>query len=76
MAYALSIHKSQGSEFPCVVILLHIQHYMILQRNLLYTEVTRGKKPVIVVGTKKAMAVKRQETSRRFTALRKMLREG
>jgi exodeoxyribonuclease V alpha subunit len=75
LAYVLSIHKSQGSEFPCVVIPLHTQHYMMLQRNLLYTAVTRGKKLVILVGTKKAlgMAVKRQDTSRRYTALRKRL---
>jgi exodeoxyribonuclease V alpha subunit len=78
LAYVLSIHKSQGSEFPCVVIPLHTQHYMMLQRNLLYTAVTRGKKLVILVGTKKAlgMAVKRQDTSRRYTALRKRLQEG
>ena len=47
LAYVLSIHKSQGSEFPCVVIPLHTQHYMMLQRNLLYTAVTRGKKLVV-----------------------------
>ena len=75
LAYVLSIHKSQGSEFPCVVIPLHTQHYMMLQRNLLYTAVTRGKKLVVLVGTKKAlgMAVRRQDTSRRYTALRKRL---
>jgi exodeoxyribonuclease V alpha subunit len=78
LAYVLSIHKSQGSEFPCVVIPLHTQHYMMLQRNLLYTAVTRGKKLVILVGTKKAlgMAVRRQDTARRYTALRKRLQEG
>jgi exodeoxyribonuclease V alpha subunit len=72
LAYVLSIHKSQGSEFPCVVIPLHTQHYMMLQRNLLYTAVTRGKKLVVLVGTKKAlgMAVRRQDTSQRYTALR------
>ena len=72
LAYVLSIHKSQGSEFPCVVIPLHTQHYMMLQRNLLYTAVTRGKKLVVLVGTKKAlgMAVRRQDTSKRYTALR------
>jgi exodeoxyribonuclease V alpha subunit len=72
LAYVLSIHKSQGSEFPCVVIPLHTQHYMMLQRNLLYTAITRGKKLVVLVGTKKAlgMAVRRQDTARRFTALR------
>ncbi len=77
LAYVLSIHKSQGSEFPCVVIPLHTQHYMMLQRNLLYTAVTRGKKLVILVGTKKAlgMAVRRQDTSQRYTALRGRLQE-
>jgi exodeoxyribonuclease V alpha subunit len=77
LAYVLSIHKSQGSEFPCVVIPLHTQHYMMLQRNLLYTAVTRGKKLVILVGTKKAlgMAVRRQDTSRRYTALRRRLQQ-
>ncbi len=78
LAYVLSIHKSQGSEFPCVVIPLHTQHYMMLQRNLLYTAVTRGKKLVVLVGTKTAlsMAVRRQDTSQRFTALRKRLQEA
>ena len=52
LAYVLSIHKSQGSEFPCVVIPLHTQHYLMLQRNLLYTAITRGKRLVVVVGTK------------------------
>ena len=72
LAYVLSIHKSQGSEFPCVVIPLHTQHYMMLQRNLLYTAITRGKKLVVLVGTKKAlgMAVRRQDTAKRFTALK------
>lgn len=76
LAYVLSIHKSQGSEFPCVVIPLHTQHYMMLQRNLLYTGVTRGKKLVILVGTKKAlgMAVRRHETAKRYTALGGRLR--
>ena len=76
LAYVLSIHKSQGSEFPCVVIPLHTQHYMMLQRNLLYTAITRGKKLVILVGTKKAlgMAVRRHETAKRYTALRGRLR--
>ena len=77
LAYVLSIHKSQGSEFPCVVIPLHTQHYMMLQRNLLYTAITRGKKLVVLVGSKKAlgMAVRRQDTSQRYTALRKRLQE-
>ena len=75
LAYVLSIHKSQGSEFPCVVIPLHAQHYMMLQRNLLYTAVTRGKRLVILIGTKKAlgMTVRRQDTIRRFGMLRRRL---
>ena len=74
LAYVLSNHKSQGSEFPCVVIPLHTQHYMMLQRNLLYTAITRGKNLVVLVGTKNlGMAVRRQDTSRRYTALRRRL---
>ena len=75
LAYVLSIHKSQGSEFPCVVIPLHTQHYLMLQRNLLYTAVTRGKRLVVLVGSKKAlaMAVHRADTGQRYTALRKRL---
>ena len=75
LAYVLSIHKSQGSEFPCVVIPLHTQHYLMLQRNLLYTAVTRGKQLVVIVGTKKAlgMAIHREDTGQRYTALTKRL---
>jgi exodeoxyribonuclease V alpha subunit len=75
LAYVLSIHKSQGSEYPCVVIPVHTQHYIMLQRNLLYTAVTRGKRLVVLVGTKKALAlaVRRQDTARRYTALKKRL---
>ena len=75
LAYVLSIHKSQGSEFPCVVIPLHTQHYLMLQRNLIYTAVTRGKKLVVLVGTKKALgiAVHRADTRQRYTALRTRL---
>ena len=75
LAYVLSIHKSQGSEFPCVVIPLHTQHYLMLQRNLLYTAVTRGKKLVVMVGSKKAlgMAVRRIDTHQRHTTLRRRL---
>ena len=73
LAYVLSIHKSQGSEFPCVVIPLHTQHYLMLQKNLLYTAITRGKKLVVLVGAKKAlaMAVRRGDTRQRHTTLRK-----
>jgi exodeoxyribonuclease V alpha subunit len=71
LAYVLSIHKSQGSEYPCVIIPLHTQHYMMLQRNLLYTAVTRGKRLVIIVGSKRAlrMAVARKDTQLRCTQL-------
>jgi exodeoxyribonuclease V alpha subunit len=78
LAYVLSIHKSQGSEFPCVVIPLHTQHYLLLQRNLIYTAVTRGKRLVVLVGTEKAlgMAVRRQDTHHRCSALRQRLANG
>ncbi|MDD2237615.1 MAG: ATP-binding domain-containing protein, partial [Kiritimatiellae bacterium] len=71
LSYAITIHKSQGSEYPCVVIPLHTQHFIMLQRNLLYTAVTRGRKLVVLVGTKKAMAiaVNRQDAHRRITRL-------
>ncbi|MBK5101507.1 MAG: ATP-dependent RecD-like DNA helicase [Desulfobacteraceae bacterium] len=71
-AYAVSVHKSQGSEYPAVVIPLLTQHYMLLQRNLIYTAVTRGKKLVVVVGTKKALAIAvgNDKTEKRYTYLR------
>ncbi|MCJ7624598.1 MAG: AAA family ATPase, partial [Anaerolineaceae bacterium] len=56
-AYAISIHKSQGSEFPVVVIPILTQHFMLLQRNLLYTAITRAKKMVVLIGSKKAIAI-------------------
>ncbi len=70
-AYAVSVHKSQGSEYPAVVVPILTQHYVLLQRNLLYTAVTRGKKLVVLVGTKKALAiaVKNNRTRNRFTLL-------
>jgi exodeoxyribonuclease V alpha subunit len=76
LAYATSIHKSQGSEYPAVVIPLHTQHYVMLQRNLLYTGVTRGKKLVAVVGSRKALAiaVQKQDTAFRYSMLRERLR--
>ncbi len=55
LAYASSIHKSQGSEYPCVVIPLHTQHFRLLQRNLLYTAITRGRKLVVIVGSRRAL---------------------
>jgi len=71
LAYALTIHKSQGGEYPAVVIPLHTQHYLLLQRNLLYTGITRGRQLVVLVGSKKALslAVQRHDTARRCTAL-------
>jgi exodeoxyribonuclease V alpha subunit len=75
LAYALTIHKSQGSEYPAVIIPLHTQHYLMLQRNLLYTGITRGKKLVVLVGSRKALnlAVSRQDTRRRCTGLAQRL---
>ncbi|HEX3148968.1 MAG TPA: ATP-dependent RecD-like DNA helicase [Gemmataceae bacterium] len=74
-AFACSIHKSQGSEYPAVVIPLHTQHYVMLQRNLLYTGVTRGKKLVALVGSRKALAiaVQKQDTAFRYSMLRQRL---
>jgi len=71
LAYAVSVHKAQGSEYPCVVSSLLTQHYILLQRNLLYTAITRGKRLVIAVGSKKALgiAVKNYKTQKRFTWL-------
>jgi exodeoxyribonuclease V alpha subunit len=57
LAYACSIHKSQGSEFPAVIIPLHTQHYVMLRRNLLYTAVTRGKQLVVLVGSRRALSL-------------------
>ena len=71
LAYATSVHKSQGSEYPAVVIPLAMQHYMLLQRNLLYTAVTRGKRLVVIIGQTRAlaMAVKNVRSTRRLTNL-------
>jgi exodeoxyribonuclease V alpha subunit len=70
-AYAISIHKSQGSEFPAVVIPLAMQHFLLLQRNLLYTGITRGKKLVVVAGQRKALAtaVRQNDTRQRHGGL-------
>jgi exodeoxyribonuclease V alpha subunit len=77
-AYAATIHKSQGSEYPGVVIPVLTQHYPMLQRNLLYTGVTRGKKLVVVVGQKKALAIAVRNGSgrRRWSKLSEWLRAG
>ena len=75
LAYATTIHKSQGSEYPAVVIPLVTQHYMMLARNLLYTGVTRGKQLVVLVGQRKALAiaVRNQGARRRWAKLREHL---
>jgi exodeoxyribonuclease V alpha subunit len=75
-AYAVSIHKSQGSEYPAVVIPLATQHFMMLQRSLLYTAVTRGKKLVVIVGSRRAvsLAVRNADAKRRHTWLAERVR--
>jgi exodeoxyribonuclease V alpha subunit len=76
LAYAVSVHKAQGSEYPAVVIPVMTQHYLLLQRNLLYTAVTRGEKLVVLVGSKKALniAVKNDKTQKRYTLLAERLK--
>jgi exodeoxyribonuclease V alpha subunit len=75
-AYAVTIHKSQGSEFPVVVIPLVAAHFLLLQRNLLYTGLTRGKTQVVLVGEERAlrMAVQRAEAIKRWGGLACRLR--
>jgi len=75
LAYAVSVHKSQGSEYPVVIMPILTQHYMLLQRNLLYTGITRGKKLVVLVGTNKAVAIaiKNNKPQKRYTLLRERL---
>jgi len=75
LAYAVSVHKYQGSECPCIVMPLHTTHFKLLHRNLLYTAVTRGKKLVVLVGSSKALyiAVKNDEVKRRYSGLQQAL---
>ena len=77
-AYAATIHKSQGSEYPAVIIPMLTQHYAMLQRNLLYTGITRGKKLVVLVGQKKAVAIAVRNASgrRRWSKLSEWLCPG
>ncbi len=77
LAYALSIHKSQGSEYPAVILVLGSAHYMMLQRNLLYTALTRARKMCVIVGEKRAIgrAVKNDKAAKRFTRLAERLAE-
>jgi len=78
LAYAMTVHKAQGSEYPAVVIPLATQHYTLLERNLLYTAVTRGKHLVVIIGQHKAvaMAVRNRRAGRRLTNLGDRLRVG
>ncbi|MGI6538371.1 MAG: ATP-dependent RecD-like DNA helicase [Caldicoprobacterales bacterium] len=78
LAYASTVHKSQGSEYPIVVAPLTTQHYMMLQRNLLYTCITRAKKVFVLIGTKKAvaMAIKNNKIAKRNTMLAKRIGES
>ena len=78
LAYAMSVHKSQGSEYPCVILLMVQSHYIMLQRNLLYTAVTRAKEKVLIVGSKNAVrtAVENDKTKRRYSLLAERLQES
>jgi exodeoxyribonuclease V alpha subunit len=78
LCWASTIHKGQGSEYPAVVIPLHTQHFKMLQRNLLYTAVTRGKRLVVLVGSRQALelAVRNVDTSRRYSLLEQRLRKA
>jgi len=75
LAYAMSVHKSQGSEYPVIILPLTAGHYIMLQRNLLYTAVTRASKQVILLGTKAALntAVENDRTRKRYTLLAERL---
>ncbi len=75
LAYAVTIHKSQGSEYPCVIIPLSTQHYVMLRRNLLYTAMTRGRKLVVIIANPKAVeiAVAEKNVERRFSGLTEKL---
>ncbi|MGD9044526.1 MAG: ATP-dependent RecD-like DNA helicase [Desulfobacterales bacterium] len=76
LAYAVSVHKSQGSEYPVIILPVLTQHYILLQRNLIYTAVTRGRNLVVMVGSRKALAigVNNNKTQQRFTRLRDRLK--
>lgn len=78
LAYAMTIHKSQGSEYPAIIIPLMMQHYVMLKRNLIYTGITRGKKLVVIIGEKKALAIaiKQRGEQRRWSSLKLRLEES
>ena len=75
LSYAITIHKSQGSEFKCVIIPILTSHYILLQRNLLYTALTRAKELAILIGSKKAIgiAVGKNIVEQRFTSLKERI---
>ncbi len=78
LAYAISVHKSQGSEYPAVILPLLTQHYIMLQRNLIYTAITRGKSLVVVTGSKKAfeIGIKNDRIIKRYTHLSRMIKKA
>ena len=78
LAYAMSVHKAQGSEYSCVILVMVPGHYVMLQRNLLYTAVTRAKEKVLVVGSKRAVAIAvgNDRTRRRYSLLAERLQGG
>ena len=78
LAYALTVHRSQGSEIPCVVLVLHDSHYLLLERQLIYTAVTRAKQFLVIVGSRRALnlAVSRVSSRRRNTAIAQLLKES
>ena len=78
LAYAVSVHKYQGSECPCIVIPIHMSHYMLLFKNLIYTAITRGKKQVVIIGSKRALAVaiKKNDSMLRYTGLQYFLEKS
>ncbi|MCJ7806312.1 MAG: ATP-dependent RecD-like DNA helicase, partial [Clostridia bacterium] len=78
LSYAVSVHKSQGSEYPVIIMPVLTQHYMLLQRNLLYTGITRARKLAVLVGSKKALAiaVRNNRAEDRYSFLDGRLRSG
>jgi len=77
LAYAISVHKSQGSEYPAVILPITTQHYLLLQRNLLYTGITRARKLVVLIGTRKALAIaiRNNQPRLRYTHLTRRLQQ-
>ena len=78
LAYAITVHKSQGSEYRVVVLPFTTQHYLMLQRNLLYTAITRARDLVVIVGSKKALSIsiKNNQVAERFTSLPERIRSA